>query len=400
MTRGHTCTPSSSSPPPHHFTQIHQPRPPLHLLLAAAQVENSALAQLHTILRLPASYLLICIHPSNLPPRLPTADAQVDDGALAQLGSMGYKLRESRRALRFAANDVVAATSFLAERAAAAEARAARRRRADQWRTQRSRYGRTPSGAWVEVEPLDALCGMGYELPLAAEALRQSDNNANVALEALLDPGKRAALGLAAALQAAAVEAEKVEKARKEQERQQRRQGEGEGGGADEAAAAAAAAAAADGAGEQSEAVALARAIAESWSQSQAAGAAAAGAAGASTSSGAGAGPRGSGSGGNDGRGSGGRKEEEAGREAEVKRSASDAELEDEILSDVKRGQDPMVGEGLSGSEGIDSVHAACCGRRCGSRCGDEVSVTGLNSCTQRACNAAPAASERGLGQG
>ena len=318
----------------------------------------------------------------------------MDDGALAQLGSMGYKLRESRRALRFAANDVVAATSFLAERAAAAEARAARRRCADQWRTQRSRYGRTPSGAWVEVEPLDALCGMGYELPVAAEALRQSDNNANVALEALLDPGKSAALGLAAALQAAAVEAEKVEKARKEKERQQRRQGEGEGGGTDADAAAVAAAAAADGEGEQSEAVALARAIAESWSQSQAAGAAAAGAAGASTSGGAGAGPRCSGSGGNDGSGSSGLKEEEASREVEVKRSASDAELEDEILSDVRRGQDPMVGEG------IDSVHAACCGRRCGSRCGEEVSVTGPNSCMQRACNAAPAASERGVGQG
>ena len=37
-----------------------------------------------------------------------------------------------------------------------------KRERQSEWVRERARYGRTATGAFVEVEPLDAICAMGY----------------------------------------------------------------------------------------------------------------------------------------------------------------------------------------------------------------------------------------------
>jgi hypothetical protein len=41
------------------------------------------------------------------------------------------------------------------------------------WQNDRVRYGKTDGGKYVDQHSLDQLVSLGYELPLAAEALRQ-----------------------------------------------------------------------------------------------------------------------------------------------------------------------------------------------------------------------------------
>ena len=38
-----------------------------------------------------------------------------------------------------------------------------KRKRYSEWVQERGRYGRTPSGAFVDYEPFDELCRMGFE---------------------------------------------------------------------------------------------------------------------------------------------------------------------------------------------------------------------------------------------
>jgi hypothetical protein len=42
-----------------------------------------------------------------------------------------------------------------------------------QWQTDRVRYGKTDTGDYVDQRNLEQLMSLGYEMPLAAEALRQ-----------------------------------------------------------------------------------------------------------------------------------------------------------------------------------------------------------------------------------
>lgn len=42
-----------------------------------------------------------------------------------------------------------------------------------QWQSDRMQYGKTEGGKYVDQQSLEQLVSLGYELPLAAEALRQ-----------------------------------------------------------------------------------------------------------------------------------------------------------------------------------------------------------------------------------
>ncbi|EFJ41254.1 hypothetical protein VOLCADRAFT_107771 [Volvox carteri f. nagariensis] len=125
---------------------------------------------------------------------------QVSDEALALLQGMGYELQESRRGLRLSGGDVTAAVDFILEQRKAEAERNARRKRVSDWNHERIKYGKTPSGEYVDPDQLDRLTGLGYERRLAAEALRKNGNKGQEALDELSSPERRRALELGLAL--------------------------------------------------------------------------------------------------------------------------------------------------------------------------------------------------------
>lgn len=119
---------------------------------------------------------------------------QVSDEGLALLLGMGFTTRESQRALRVSGQDVNHAIEFvMEERRKNAERREEDIRRQQQHREQK-RYGKTPMGKLVDLIKLEELASIGYEKYLAAEALRQSENNIQAALDTLTDPSRNTAL--------------------------------------------------------------------------------------------------------------------------------------------------------------------------------------------------------------
>ncbi|CAI5931479.1 unnamed protein product [Closterium sp. NIES-64] len=124
---------------------------------------------------------------------------QVSDDSLASLAGMGFLANEARRALRVAGGDVSRAAEFvILQRQREAEKAEEDRRQRRMEREQRA-YGRTPRGKKVDMRLLDELAAYGFTRRVAAEALRQSENHHQRALDALLDPTSLAALEVAVA---------------------------------------------------------------------------------------------------------------------------------------------------------------------------------------------------------
>ncbi|PNH08776.1 NEDD8 ultimate buster 1 [Tetrabaena socialis] len=121
---------------------------------------------------------------------------QVSDEALAILQHMGYGLQESRRGLRFSGGDMSAAVDFIQEQRKASQERESRRQQLHDWNHERIKYGKTTGGQYVDPKQLDRLAALGYERPLAAEALRRNDNGGQAALDELSKPERRKALEL------------------------------------------------------------------------------------------------------------------------------------------------------------------------------------------------------------
>lgn len=128
---------------------------------------------------------------------------QLSEDALLQLAELGYSHKSSCRALRFSGGDVAAAVDFLTAQEEKKRKRQVDRAQQRAWQNDRVRYGKTDGGKYVDQHSLDQLVSLGYELPLAAEALRQSENDANAALDALTNQRQRGALQLALATQQA-----------------------------------------------------------------------------------------------------------------------------------------------------------------------------------------------------
>ncbi|WIA39072.1 hypothetical protein OEZ86_005216 [Tetradesmus obliquus] len=122
---------------------------------------------------------------------------QLSPGALLALAEMGYAEQEAQRALRFSGGDLAAAVDFLTEQRQREQERRAERCKQRDWLREREAYGKTPSGKFVDQQPLQQLLQLGYEKGLAAEALRAADNDGQAALDVLGDPVRRGALQLA-----------------------------------------------------------------------------------------------------------------------------------------------------------------------------------------------------------
>ncbi|KAI5072601.1 hypothetical protein GOP47_0012707 [Adiantum capillus-veneris] len=119
---------------------------------------------------------------------------QVSDESLALLVSMGYGTKESKRALRVSGQDVNSAIEFVMEERKKKSIRKEEDRRLEKRRRELKDFGKTQSGKVVDSSKLDKLVTIGYEMLLAAEALRQNENDFNVALDVLSDPSKNATL--------------------------------------------------------------------------------------------------------------------------------------------------------------------------------------------------------------
>jgi hypothetical protein len=124
---------------------------------------------------------------------------QVSDGAVAMLAPMGFSAVEARRALRFSGQDVQRAAEFAVEERRKKFEQKEKDRRARQEMKDQRRYGRTPGGKAVDMTKLDQLVSMDYEKLLAAEALRQCENDLQLALDVLSDPSTHEALQISLA---------------------------------------------------------------------------------------------------------------------------------------------------------------------------------------------------------
>ena len=157
-------------------------------------------------MRLEALEAIVAYHTGDLPAaraRLEAARARLarldaPPAALAALREMGYSRREAARALRFCGGDAGAAVTFIGEQREKQRARADERRRQRAWLAERTAYGKTDGGLYVDRALLEQLEPLGYERALAAEALRARGNDLQAALDVLTDPVRRGALQLAA----------------------------------------------------------------------------------------------------------------------------------------------------------------------------------------------------------
>lgn len=119
---------------------------------------------------------------------------QVSDEALAQLGAMGFTTLESRRALRMCGQDLQRAVEFTMEETRKKLEQKEKDRRVRRELREQRKFGRTPGGKAVDMTNLEKLLSIGYEQRIAAEALRQCENDFQQALDVLSNPAAFAAL--------------------------------------------------------------------------------------------------------------------------------------------------------------------------------------------------------------
>ncbi len=108
-------------------------------------------------------------------------ELDVSEESVAEVVAMGFTTTEARLALRETGGKSVADAAKLAERK--------RNERMDidraeaQRRAKRHKYGKTPSGSWVNIGFVDTMLRMGFSEDHVVAALRQTDNDLNAALD-------------------------------------------------------------------------------------------------------------------------------------------------------------------------------------------------------------------------
>ncbi|KAL3142217.1 hypothetical protein ABBQ38_002565 [Trebouxia sp. C0009 RCD-2024] len=136
---------------------------------------------------------------------------QVGDEALATLASMGFTTSQATGALRFCEGNIDQAASFAAEQAQIDKKRKRDHNEQKKLRKEMRSYGATRDGKLVDPAGLQLLENMGFDRAMAAEALKQSNNEGQAALDALADPKRAEQLQLAGYLTAASNSSEQVE---------------------------------------------------------------------------------------------------------------------------------------------------------------------------------------------
>ncbi|KAJ7541608.1 hypothetical protein O6H91_10G067200 [Diphasiastrum complanatum] len=119
---------------------------------------------------------------------------QVSDEALVLLAGMGFTTKESIRGLRVSGQDIERAVEFVMEQRKKLSEKEEEDRQRRKERREQKKYGKTQSGKAVDLKKLGELVSIGCDKQLAAEALRQSSNDGEKALDILVNPALRAAL--------------------------------------------------------------------------------------------------------------------------------------------------------------------------------------------------------------
>ncbi|CAF0805452.1 unnamed protein product [Didymodactylos carnosus] len=111
---------------------------------------------------------------------------KVDNEKLTQVMLMGYSDVEARLGLRASMGNIERAIDHILERRRTKQERAEAERQRIQEQHIQSKYGKTQNGNWIDVQKFKNLVQMGYSKRSCAEALKQTNNNLEQALEALL----------------------------------------------------------------------------------------------------------------------------------------------------------------------------------------------------------------------
>jgi len=109
----------------------------------------------------------------------------VDENQMVELMGMGFTESESRLALRANYKDIQGAASWILKRREEREAVKAEERKRRREEKEKRKYGKTANGLWVDLNVLTAIEAMGFEKKLVVEALKQTDNNQDMALNLL-----------------------------------------------------------------------------------------------------------------------------------------------------------------------------------------------------------------------
>mmetsp|Transcript_25215 Transcript_25215/g.70529 ORF Transcript_25215/g.70529 Transcript_25215/m.70529 type:complete len:486 (-) Transcript_25215:232-1689(-) len=109
----------------------------------------------------------------------------VSDEGLAQLTGMGFTAKEACRALRFCSGDVERAVECVMKQRQAKEDAVKRAEKHRRRQKEQISYGKTQSGKLVDMDRLEFMVGSGHDRKLAAEALRQTENDQWAALDIL-----------------------------------------------------------------------------------------------------------------------------------------------------------------------------------------------------------------------
>ncbi|XP_024370673.1 uncharacterized protein [Physcomitrium patens] len=113
---------------------------------------------------------------------------QISDEQVAALAQMGFSMKEARRSLRVSGKDASLAVEFVMNERAKAQQKAEEDDRRQTERREQKKYGKTVGGKGVDITKLNELASLGYERRILAEALKQSENNREFALEMLMNP--------------------------------------------------------------------------------------------------------------------------------------------------------------------------------------------------------------------
>jgi len=110
----------------------------------------------------------------------------IDDSELVNLLAMGFTTKESKAALKACKRDQEQAASYvLKKREEARLKREADEKRKEEKKESR-KYGKTADGKWVDAAVVKGMMELGFNEYLAAEGMRQTNNNQQEAMNLLL----------------------------------------------------------------------------------------------------------------------------------------------------------------------------------------------------------------------
>lgn len=110
---------------------------------------------------------------------------QVDETKLMQLVAMGYEVSDARLGLRAADGSISEAIAKITERKERKQKLAKQEKEEQRKGKLAKRLGKSANGEWIKVDVYEQLLGMGFPSGVIAEALKQTNSDLQLSLEAI-----------------------------------------------------------------------------------------------------------------------------------------------------------------------------------------------------------------------